>query len=143
MVEELGGYLEELAKDYLVIVEGYNLAEIEASRSLKQSTSHRATTETTAPSDIEVAGVKGKVLMIVSCRERPGGAEDWKDDVERIKRARKAKDLQDFRVQYSMAYANYPKESVRNDFRQFFKVQGVRVLFLDEMAEELLMKTDG
>ena len=140
MVVEFGDYLEELVKDYLTIVEGYNLAEIEAPHPLKNPASHKAATETAPP---EVAGVKGKVMMVVSCRERPRGAEDWKKDVEQLMRARKAKDIQDFKVRYSVAYANHPKEIVKDDFRQFFKVRGVRVLFLEEMEEAVLMKTDG
>ena len=67
MAEELGDYLEELVKDYLTIVEGYSLTEIEAPHPLTHP-SHKAATE--------VAGVKGKVMAVVSCRERAGAAED-------------------------------------------------------------------
>jgi len=140
VVEEFGDYLAELVKDYLTIVEGYNLAEIEAPHPLEHPASRKAATGI-AP--IEVAGVKGKVMMVASCAERPGGPDDWEDDVEQLMRARKAKDVQDLKVQYSVAYADYPKEIVKADFRRFFKVRGVRVLFLEEMEEAVLMETEG
>ncbi len=128
MAEELGDYLEELVKDYLTIVEGYSLTEIEAP-------SHKAATE--------VAGVKGKVMTVVSCRERAGAAEDWTKDVEHLMRARKAKDIRDLKVQYAVAYASYPKKTAEGDFRRFFETRGVRVLFLEEMEEAVLMETEG
>ena len=134
VAEELGDYLEELVKDYLTIVEGYSLTEIEAPHPLKRS-SHKAATE--------VAAVKGEVMMVVSCRERAGAAEDWTRDVERLMRARKAKDIRDLKVQYAVAYASYPKETAEGDFRRFFKTRGVQVLFLEEMEEAVLMETEG
>lgn len=134
MAEELGDYLEELVKDYLTIVEGYSLTEIEAPPPLKLS-GHKAATE--------VAGVKGKVMMVVSCSERAGAAEDWTRDVERLTRARKAKEIRELKVQYAVAYASYPKETAESDIRRFFKTRGVRVLFLEEMEEAVLMETDG
>ena len=134
MVEELGDYLEELVKDYLTIVEGYSLAEIEAPHPLKHPSHNGAT---------EVAAVKGKVMMIVSCRERAGAAEDLQKDVDQLKRARKAEHLRDFKVQYSVAYASYPKEATEGGIRRFFKARGVRVLFLEEMEEAVLMATEG
>jgi hypothetical protein len=135
VVEELGDYLEELVKDYLTIVEGYSLTEIEAPHPLKHPT-HKAATE--------VAGVKGKVMMVVSCRERAGAAEDWTRDVEHLMRARKAKDIRGLKVQHAVAYASYPKETAEeSDFRRFFKTRGVQVLFLEEMEEAVLMETEG
>ena len=134
MAEELGDYLEELVKDYLTIVEGHNLAEIEAPPPLKHP-GHKAATE--------VAGVKGKVMTVVSCRERAGAAEDWTRDVEHLMRARKAKDVRDLKVQYAVAYASYPKKTAEGDFRRFFKTRGVQVLFLEEMEEAVLMATEG
>jgi hypothetical protein len=134
VAEELGDYLEELVKDYLTIVEGYSLTEIEAPDPLKHP-SHKAATE--------VAGVKGKVMTVVSCRERAGAAEDWTRDVEHLMRARKAKDIRDLKVQYAVAYARYPKKTVEGDFRRFFKTRGVQVLFLEEMEEAVLMETEG
>jgi hypothetical protein len=143
VVEEFGEYLEELVKDYLTIVEGYDLVDIEVPRSPKHSTKHKTISETASRSDIDVAAVKGKVMVIVSCRERPGGAENWKKVAEQLKRARIAKDFQNLEVHYAVAYANYSKEVVENDIREFFKVRGVRVLFLEEMAEEVLMRSEG
>ena len=134
MAEELGDYLEELVKDYLTIVEGHNLAEIEAPPPLKHP-GHKAATE--------VAGVKGKVMTVVSCRERAGAAEDWTRDVEHLMRARKAKDVRDLKVQYAVAYASYPKKTAEGDFHRFFKTRGVQVLFLEEMEEAVLMETEG
>ena len=134
MAEELGDYLEELVKDYLTIVEGYSLTEIEAPRPLKHP-GHKAATE--------VAGVKGKVMTVVSCRERAGAAEDWARDVEQLMRARKAKGVRDLRVEYAVAYASYPKEIAEGDIRRFFKTRGVKVLFLEEMEEAVLMETEG
>jgi len=133
VAEELGDYLEELVKDYLTIVEGH-LAEIEAPPPLKHP-SHKAATE--------VAGVKGKVMTVVSCRERAGAAEDWARDVEHLMRARKAKDIRDLKVQYAVAYASHPKKTAEGDFRRFFKTRGVQVLFLEEMEEAVLMETEG
>ena len=134
VAEELGDYLEELVKDYLTIVEGYNLTEIEAPHPLKHP-SHKAATE--------VAGVKGKVMIVVSCRERAGAAEDWTRDVEHLMRARKAKGVRDLKVQHAVAYASYPKETAEGDFRRFFKARGVQVLLLEEMEEAVLMETEG
>jgi len=134
VAEELGDYLEELVKDYLTIVEGYSLTEIEAPHPLKHP-SHKAATE--------VAGVKGKVMLVVSCRERAGAAEDCTRDVEHLMRARKAKDIRDFKVQHAVAYASYPKETAERDFRRFFKTRGVQVLFVEEMEEAVLMETEG
>ena len=128
MAEEVGDYLEELVKDYLTIVEGYGLTEIEAP-------SHKAATE--------VAGVKGKVMKVVSCRERAGAAEDWARDVEHLMRARRAKDIRGLKVQYAMAYASHPKGAAESDLRRFFKTRGVQVLFLEEMEEAVLMETEG
>lgn len=134
MAEELGDYLEELVKDYLTIVEGYSLTEIEAPHPLKHP-SHKVAAE--------VAGVKGKVMTVVSCRERAGAAEDWTKDAEHLMRARKAKDIRDLKVQYAVAYASYPKGTAEGDFRRFFETRGVRVLFLEEMEEAVLMETEG
>ena len=58
-------------------------------------------------------------------------------------RARKAEDIRDLKVQYAVAYAGYPKETAESDIRRFFKTRGVRVLFLEEMEEAVLMETDG
>ena len=134
VAEEVGDYLEELVKDYLTIVEGYSLAEIEAPDPLKRS-SHKAATE--------VAAVKGEVMMVVSCRERAGAAEDWTRDVEHLMRARKAKDVRGLKVQYAVAYASHPKGAAEGDLRRFFETRGVRVLFLEEMEEAVLMETEG
>ena len=134
MAEEVGDYLEELVRDYLTIVEGYSLTEIEAPHPLKHP-SHRAATE--------VAGVKGKVMTVVSCRERAGAAEDWTRDVEHLMRARNAKGIRDLKVQHAVAYASHPKGAAEGDLRRFFETRGVRVLFLEEMEEAVLMETEG
>jgi hypothetical protein len=134
VAEDLGDYLEELVRDYLTIVEGYNLAEIETPEPLKHSSRKRAT---------EVAGVKRNLMMVVSCRERPGAAKDWTRDVEHLTRARKAKGIRDPKVQYAVAYVSYPKKTVEGDLRRFFKTRGVQVLFLEEMEEAVLMATEG
>lgn len=137
MVKEFGEYLEELVKDYLVVIEGYELVEIEVPYSFKHPIAHIS--QFSSPSDIDVVGMKGNRVLFVSCREQPGNNKAWARDVRNLKRAKTVKTFYGHGIHLAVAFAAAPKAVKRKKILvNFFKVRGVRVLFFKDMATKLL-----
>jgi hypothetical protein len=136
MVKEFGEFFGELVKDYLVVVEGYELVETEVPYSFKHQVGKIR--RFPSPSDIDVVGMKRNQVTFVSCRESTENQARWTKDVHDLRRALDAKKFKGHKVRLAVAFARSPDTAKRKSMISYFKAKGVRVLLLQDMITRLL-----
>lgn len=138
MVKEFGQYLEELVKDYLLIVKKFDLADIEYPYQFKRKIQHKHVSRSIYPSDIDVIGIKGSAVFFIECREKIKTKKKWLEDIEELKRAKENTNFKESDVKIAIAFADYPSDKKKKEIQDFASKNHVMILYLKEMLEELI-----
>lgn len=134
MVREFGNYLEELVKDYLIIVEGFDVVDVDFPYQLPPNRIRYGKRKVRYPTDIDVVGIrlKGNEIWLIECQEEV--AE--KDNKKFEKKFKRHAEYSPFSERYDGKYKIEMKIAACH-MKEGFPKNKFDVLRVDEMINKI------